>query len=70
MGIIIIIMRMRMIMRMTMIMRMKMKQLYKNFMDNNQNAAFFIYTSFIFIYNTFVVPLENFNIVSFDCSRT
>ena len=33
------------------------------------SLVFLIYTSFIFTYNTFVVPLENCNIVSFGCSR-
>ena len=44
-----------------MIMRMKIKRLRKNFIDNNPDQ--------IFTYNTFVVPLENFSIDSFDCSR-
>ena len=45
-----------MMMKIMMIMMiMIMKQLRKTFMDN--------------IYNTFVVPLENFSVVSFDCSR-
>ena len=46
---------MTMTMIMIMIMKMKMKQSCKNFMDS--------------IYNTFVVPLDNWNIVSFVCSR-
>ena len=33
------------------------------------SLVFLIYTSFICTYKTFVVPLENCNIVSFDCSR-
>ena len=40
---------------MMMRMRMRMKYLRKNFIDS--------------IYNTFVVPLENFSIVSFDYWR-
>ena len=31
------------------------------------STVFLIYISFIFTYNTFAVPLENFSIVSFDC---
>ena len=49
------VMMMMIIMIMIMMMIMIMKQLRKNFVDG--------------IYNTFVVPLENFSIVSFDCSR-
>ena len=62
-------MMMRMRMRMMMIMRMRINQLYKNFMRNNQTQYFLIYASFIFTHNTFAFPLENFSIVSFDCSR-
>ena len=46
------------IMMMTMAMTMRMISL-----------VFLIYTSFMFAYNTFVVPLENPSIVSLDFSR-
>ena len=49
---------MRTIMTIRMIMKMIMISL-----------VFLIYAGFIFTYNTFVVLLESFSIVSFDCSR-
>ena len=45
------------------------KIITKKFYGQWSSLVFLIYTSFICTYKTFVVPLENCNIVSFDCSR-
>ena len=49
---------------MTMIMMMTMAMIVMMI-----GLVFLIYIGFIFTYNTFVVPLENCSVVSFDCSR-
>ena len=64
---------MTMTMTMTMIMRMIMdndnETITQTFYGQCPSLVFLIYASFICIYKTFVVPLENCNVVSFDSSR-
>ena len=49
-------------------MRMRMRMTQK-FYEQQLSTIFLICISSIFTYKTFVVPFENFSIVSFDCSR-
>ena len=55
---------MKIITAMTMIMMMIMTMIMMMIV-----LVFLIYIGFIFTYSTFVVPLENSSIVSFDCLR-
>ena len=45
------------------------KAVTQKFYGQWPSLVFLIYTSFICTYKTFVLPLENYSIVSFDSSR-
>ena len=58
-----------MIMGMGMRMIMNNETITQTFYGQWSSLVFLIYTGFTCTYKTFVIPLENCNIVSFDCSR-